>query len=72
MYVCICHGITDRAIREARERGVASVDQLGAETGCGSTCGCCRALAAQILGEADGFGPAARCIATAQPVQAAA
>ncbi len=53
MYVCICHGITDRAIREARSRGIASVEQLGAETGCGSTCGSCRPLAAELLAEGD-------------------
>lgn len=53
MYVCICHGITDRAIREARERGIASIEQLGAETGCGATCGSCRPLAAQLLAEAE-------------------
>lgn len=53
MYVCICHGITDRAIREARNRGIASIEQLGAETGCGSTCGSCRPLAAQILLDGD-------------------
>ncbi len=53
MYVCICHGITDRAIREARARGVASIEELGAETGCGSTCGSCRPLASQILADGD-------------------
>jgi bacterioferritin-associated ferredoxin len=53
MYVCICHGITERAIREARSRGISSIEQLGAETGCGSTCGSCRPLAAQILVDDD-------------------
>jgi bacterioferritin-associated ferredoxin len=50
MYVCICHGVTDRAIREASARGIATVDQLGAETGCGCTCGACLPLAAELLG----------------------
>jgi len=53
MYICICHGITDRTIREARNRGIASIEQLGAETGCGSTCGSCRPLAAQLLVDGD-------------------
>jgi bacterioferritin-associated ferredoxin len=50
MYVCICHGVTDRAIREARARGVATIDELGAETGCGSACGACRPMVAELLG----------------------
>jgi bacterioferritin-associated ferredoxin len=60
MYVCICHGITDRAIHEARDRGISSIEQLGAETGCGSTCGSCRPLAAQLLADGNGSGAAPR------------
>jgi bacterioferritin-associated ferredoxin len=52
MYVCLCHGITDKTIREAAERGVEGLDGLAAATGCGSSCGCCRELAVQILDEA--------------------
>lgn len=51
MYVCICNAVTDRAIREAADRGVSTLDQLAVETGCGSTCGCCRTLAVAILDE---------------------
>lgn len=50
MYVCICHGVTDRAIREASARGIATIEQLGAETGCGCSCGACLPLAAELLG----------------------
>jgi bacterioferritin-associated ferredoxin len=49
MYVCICNAVTDRAIREAADRGIASLDELAVATGCGSTCGCCRELALRIL-----------------------
>jgi bacterioferritin-associated ferredoxin len=52
MYVCICHGITDRAIREAADRGVDSLDQLACETGIGTCCGSCRELAVRILDQA--------------------
>ena len=49
MYVCICNAVTDRAIREAADRGCDSLEGLAAQTGCGTTCGCCRDLAVQIL-----------------------
>ena len=51
MYVCLCHGVTDKAIREAAQSGVESLDELTASTGCGSSCGCCKELALQILDE---------------------
>lgn len=73
MYVCICHGVTERAIAEARRRGIASIEQLGAETGCGSTCGSCRPLAEALL--ADGGLPSMTVEAsrhTARALEAAA
>lgn len=51
MYVCLCHGVTDKAIREAAENGVDGLAELTASTGCGGSCGCCRELALQILDE---------------------
>ncbi|HAP51551.1 MAG TPA: (2Fe-2S)-binding protein, partial [Marinobacter adhaerens] len=33
MYVCLCHGVTDREIREAADNGVSSMRQLGKELG---------------------------------------
>jgi len=51
MYVCLCHGVTDKAIREAAESGVEGMAELTASTGCGGSCGCCRELALQILDE---------------------
>lgn len=55
MYVCLCNAVTDRAIRDAAARGVASIDALAAETGVGTCCGACRPLAIQILDEAAGL-----------------
>jgi len=52
MFVCLCHGVTDRAIREAAARGVRCLDVLATETGLGTCCGACRPLALQVLGEA--------------------
>ena len=49
MYVCICNGVTDRQIREAVEAGCDTVAELTMRTGCGSTCGTCLPMAADLL-----------------------
>lgn len=54
MYVCICNGVTDHDIRRAAAEGCRDLAELTARTGCGGTCGCCRELAAEVLGEACG------------------
>ncbi len=51
MYVCLCHGVTDREIRQAAEKGVSSMRQLGQELGVGTQCGRCACTARQILRE---------------------
>lgn len=51
MYVCLCHGVTDREIREAADNGVTSMRQLGKELGVGRQCGRCAATAREILRE---------------------
>ena len=51
MYVCPCHGVTDREIREAAENGVTSMRQLGKEMGVGRQCGRCASTAREILRE---------------------
>ena len=51
MYVCLCHGVTDRKIREAADNGVTSMRQLGKELGVGTQCGRCACTARQILRE---------------------
>jgi bacterioferritin-associated ferredoxin len=52
MYVCICHGITDKAIRDAASAGVGSLVELTMRTGCASGCGSCADFAEQLLCEA--------------------
>lgn len=49
MYVCICNGVTDHAIREAVEAGCRSLPELTMRTGCGATCGSCLDMAGDIL-----------------------
>lgn len=49
MYVCICNGVTDHAIREAAANGVRTVAELRERTGCGDCCGSCEEIALDIL-----------------------
>jgi bacterioferritin-associated ferredoxin len=51
MYICICHAVTDSAIREAVNDGVRGFSQLSFETGCGTQCGSCVPQARQIMDE---------------------
>lgn len=51
MYVCLCHGVTDKEIREAAENGTSSMRQLGKELGVGTQCGRCASMARSILRE---------------------
>lgn len=56
MYVCVCNGVTEAAVKRAAAAGIRSLDELAAATGCGSGCGCCREMAEQLLDEAHHFG----------------
>ena len=49
MYVCICHAVTDKAIKKAAESGVTTIDELKLATGCASGCGSCVNEALSIL-----------------------
>lgn len=51
MYICICNGITERAVREAAADGVHSLPELTRRTGCAGACGSCADLAEQVLRE---------------------
>lgn len=52
MYVCLCNGITERAVRDAAQSGARDLSDLIAMTGCASSCGSCADVAMQILDEA--------------------
>ena len=55
MYVCICNGVTERAVRQAAAEGVRTLSELTRRTGCAGTCGGCADYAEQrILDEAHG------------------
>jgi len=51
VYVCLCNGVTDHAIRDAAAAGCKSVPELTMRTGVGANCGSCVELASQILAE---------------------
>jgi bacterioferritin-associated ferredoxin len=52
MYVCVCNGVTDHAIREVAAAGCRTIAELTMRTGCGATCGSCVEMAQQLLDEA--------------------
>mgnify|MGYP002781191140 CR=1 FL=1 len=41
MYVCLCHGIRDRELRDAVERGADTFEALQAHTGVSTCCRTC-------------------------------
>jgi bacterioferritin-associated ferredoxin len=52
MYVCMCNGVTDSAIRRAAHAGIRTLGELAMSTGCGAGCGCCSETAESLLREA--------------------
>ncbi|MDR9826871.1 (2Fe-2S)-binding protein [Vibrio sp. FNV 38] len=52
MYVCLCHGISDKKIRKlAIEEGVQDIRSIKRCTSLGSQCGKCVKQAKEILNE---------------------
>jgi bacterioferritin-associated ferredoxin len=60
MYICLCHGITDRQIRRAVEQGACSLGEVQMQLPVGGCCGRCEP-AARALIEEHATGEAARC-----------
>lgn len=53
MFICLCNGITDKAIVEAVENGVTTFEALQAQLGVATCCGSCADIAKSFLpGEA--------------------
>lgn len=42
MIVCLCHGISDRTIRDAVDDGCKTVRQVARACGAGTDCGSCK------------------------------
>jgi bacterioferritin-associated ferredoxin len=51
MYVCVCHAVTERQVREAVQQGVSSMRGLREQLGVASECGRCARCAHGILKE---------------------
>lgn len=51
MYVCVCHAVTDRAIREEVERGARSLFDVQCRLPVGGCCGRCEDAARQLIDE---------------------
>nr|WP_163501884.1 (2Fe-2S)-binding protein [Halomonas socia] len=52
MYVCLCNGVTDKAIREAVDDGARSWREVRQATGCANQCGKCACTGKAITREA--------------------
>ncbi|RZO79116.1 MAG: (2Fe-2S)-binding protein [Halieaceae bacterium] len=52
MYICICKGVTESAIREQVCAGARSVDEVSRRTGCSTQCGKCLLRAKRVVHEA--------------------
>lgn len=73
MYVCLCHGVTDRAITQAARDGINSFDALQQRTGVSTCCGACREHAEDVfagacISEAGAVSPAAISVGQWRPV----
>lgn len=51
MYICICHAISDRQIREVVERGADSLPEVQRHLPVASCCGCCEESAREVIDE---------------------
>ena len=51
MYVCVCHGISDRRLREAVASGARSFEDVQACTGVATNCGACEHTARSVIEE---------------------
>ncbi|HEY0676549.1 MAG TPA: (2Fe-2S)-binding protein [Immundisolibacter sp.] len=49
MYVCVCHGVTDGAIRQAAQAGACSLAELAQTLRVATCCGKCAEQAQDVL-----------------------
>ncbi|KXS35858.1 MAG: bacterioferritin-associated ferredoxin [Halomonadaceae bacterium T82-2] len=48
MYVCLCKGVSDRAIRQAVDEGARNWREVRERTGCATQCGKCACMGKAI------------------------
>ena len=51
MYICLCHGVSDKKIEQAIDQGARSMRDLSTELKVGSQCGKCCNCAKKILNQ---------------------
>ncbi|MFY8275436.1 (2Fe-2S)-binding protein [Pseudoalteromonas sp. SSDWG2] len=51
MYICLCHGVSDKKIEQAIDQGARSMRDLSQELKVGSQCGKCCNCAKKILNQ---------------------
>jgi bacterioferritin-associated ferredoxin len=51
MYVCVCHGISEKRLSQAVLEGARSFEQLQSCTGVATCCGACEPCVRQVLDE---------------------
>ena len=51
MIVCICHNVSDRAIRAAMDAGATSLSEIRAQLNVGACCGKCLPSAKALVSE---------------------
>jgi bacterioferritin-associated ferredoxin len=51
MYVCVCHAVSDRQIRECVDQGARSLFEVQCQLPVGSCCGRCQDTASQVVSE---------------------
>ncbi|MFI4867317.1 MAG: (2Fe-2S)-binding protein [Steroidobacterales bacterium] len=49
MYVCVCHGITERQIRRAVEQGASTLGDVQMKLPVGGCCGRCENCAREVI-----------------------
>jgi len=49
MYICLCHGVTDKKIEQTIDEGATTMRELSKELNVGSQCGKCCGCAKKIL-----------------------
>ena len=52
MFVCLCHGVSDKKIKQLVEGGMSSVKQIQQTCKAGSDCGQCLAQVKDFISEA--------------------
>lgn len=60
MYVCLCKGVSDRAVRTCIRSGASTVHQVGLACGAGTDCGSCRGMIRELIDEHEEEAPSSR------------